>query len=154
MKNAWIFALLLSSIVGGGAIAGAIAMDTADSPAYVTQDEVVGEISPLGDGVCVMEGERHQYMNMLGDIDQDQTRQRERDQDGECDQDQLKQQDRLQDRQRNRTHDGECDKDQFRYRNQDQDGEQYQYREQNVDDGGEYKHQLREKKGIGCIEGP
>lgn len=151
MNNAWMFALLLSSIVGGGAIFGAVAMDMGESPEFMTQDTSTEEVSPLGDGECNMEGEQYQYRYMQGEKPQEQTRERNREQNQDCCDDPIQQQDRLRDRQQNRTHDGECEKHEYKHENGDQDGEKYQNREQNFDEDAKYKYQHKENKRTGCM---
>jgi hypothetical protein len=148
------WALLLSAILGGGAILGAVAMDVGESADYITQDDVVVETSPMGDGVCDQDGEEYQHEYRLGDMPQEQTRQRNRDRDPECEENPLQQRDRLQDRKQNRTHDGECEKFRLKQENGDQDGEKYQYKHENMDEDAKYKFNYRYKKHIGLIEGP
>ena len=149
MKNVWVFALLLSAMLGGGAIVGAVAMDAGESPDYVSQDDVIEETTPMGDGVCGMEGDMNQYRYMQGELDREQTRLRERDQ--TCEQEQLKEQERLREREQNKTHDGECIKNQFKHENGDQDGEQYQYKYQNGDGDGQFKFIYRYRKHVGLM---
>ncbi len=149
MKNVWVFALLLSAMLGGGAIVGVVAMDAGESPDYVSQDDVIEETTSMGDDVCGMEGDMNQYRYMQGELDKEQTRLRQRDQDPTCDQEQLREQERLRDRQQNRTHDGECERQQLKQG--DQDGEQYQYKYQNGDVDGEYKFNHRWRKHVGVM---
>ncbi len=151
MKNVWVFALLLSAMLGGGAILGAVAMDAGESPDYVLQDDVIEETTPMGDGECGMAGDMNQYRYMQGELDREQTRLRERKQDQTCDQEQLREQERLRERDQNKICDEECLKNQFKHKNGDQDGEQYQYKYQKGDGDGQFKFNYRYRKHIGLM---
>ncbi|MCK4444674.1 MAG: hypothetical protein KAW09_09030 [Thermoplasmata archaeon] len=130
MEKAWIVSLLLSSLVGGGAIAGAVAMDGNMSPEYMMHDDVVGDMTLNEDDACGMDGENHQYRNMQGEQNGDLTR------------------DRIQNQS------GECTENQWKHENSDEDnGEYNQYREQKEEKHEEHEeHEEHQRRG--CCMGP